>query len=37
MTDIEPEMAAYPVQMQLEAYNARNIESFMQWWAEDCA
>ncbi|WP_234624729.1 nuclear transport factor 2 family protein [Agrobacterium vitis] len=26
----------YPVQMQLEAYNARDIESFMQWWAEDC-
>ncbi|MCM2439403.1 SnoaL-like domain-containing protein [Agrobacterium vitis] len=22
--------------MQLEAYNARDIESFMQWWAEDC-
>jgi hypothetical protein len=24
------------VQQQLEAYNARDIEAFMQWWAEDC-
>lgn len=22
--------------MQLEAYNAKDIESFMQWWSEDC-
>lgn len=27
---------AHPVQMQLEAYNARDIDAFMQWWAEDC-
>lgn len=27
---------AYPVQMQLEAYNARDIDSFMRWWADDC-
>lgn len=27
---------AYPVEMQLRAYNARDIESFMPWWAEDC-
>lgn len=25
-----------PVQKQLEAYNARDIDAFMQWWAEDC-
>lgn len=30
------EDAAYPVQMQLEAYNARDIDAFMQWWADDC-
>jgi GNAT superfamily N-acetyltransferase len=26
----------YPVQMQLEAYNARDIDAFMRWWAVDC-
>jgi hypothetical protein len=26
----------YPVQMQLEAYNARDIDNFMRWWADDC-
>ena len=26
----------FPVQQQLEAYNARDIDAFMQWWAEDC-
>ena len=25
-----------PVQKQLEAYNARDIEAFMPWWASDC-
>ena len=25
-----------PVQKQLEAYNARDIDAFMQWWADDC-
>jgi hypothetical protein len=25
-----------PVQKQLEAYNARNIDAFMEWWADDC-
>lgn len=25
-----------PVQKQLEAYNARDIDAFMSWWAEDC-
>lgn len=27
---------AYPVRMQLQAYNARDIDSFMRWWADDC-
>lgn len=27
---------AYPVQMQLKAYNARDIDAFMLWWSEDC-
>lgn len=27
---------SYPVQMQLEAYNCRDIEAFMRWWASDC-
>lgn len=26
----------FPVQQQLEAYNARDIDAFMQWWADDC-
>jgi GNAT superfamily N-acetyltransferase len=25
-----------PVQKQLDAYNARDIDAFMAWWAEDC-
>ncbi|MCQ1780399.1 nuclear transport factor 2 family protein [Neorhizobium galegae] len=25
-----------PVQKQLEAYNARDIDAFMLWWALDC-
>jgi GNAT superfamily N-acetyltransferase len=25
-----------PVKKQLEAYNARDIDAFMQWWADDC-
>jgi N-acetylglutamate synthase-like GNAT family acetyltransferase len=31
--DAETEL---PVQKQLEAYNARDIDAFMQWWADDC-
>ncbi len=27
---------ALPVQKQLDAYNARDIDAFMPWWAEDC-
>ena len=26
-----------PVEKQLEAYNARDIDAFMQWWTEDCS
>jgi hypothetical protein len=26
----------FPVQKQLEAYNARDIDAFMLWWADDC-
>ena len=26
----------YCVQQQLEAYNARDIDAFMHWWAEGC-
>ncbi|CAG9266924.1 nuclear transport factor 2 family protein [Paraburkholderia unamae] len=26
----------FPVQQQLHAYNARDVDSFMQWWANDC-
>jgi hypothetical protein len=28
--------AELPVQKQHEAYNACDIEAFIQWWAEDC-
>lgn len=33
---MDPTAPAYPVQRQLDAYNARDIEAFMAWWAEDC-
>jgi putative hydrolase of HD superfamily len=33
---MKPTDPAYPVQMQLEAYNARDIDTFMPWWADDC-
>lgn len=33
MPDID---ATAPVQAQLDAYNARDIEAFMRCWAEDC-
>lgn len=36
MTSIAPTDSAYPVQMQLEAYNARDIDAFMLWWADNC-
>jgi hypothetical protein len=28
--------AELPVQKQLEAYNARDIDAFMEWWSDDC-
>jgi hypothetical protein len=31
-----PTEVEFPVQKQLEAYNARDIDAFMQWWADDC-
>lgn len=36
MEDDESSHPAHCVQQQLEAYNARDIDAFMQWWAEDC-
>ncbi|WP_145145624.1 nuclear transport factor 2 family protein [Roseomonas gilardii] len=36
MTSIQPTDPAYPVHMQLAAYNARDIDAFMPWWADDC-
>ena len=36
MTSIAPTDPAYPVHMQLEAYNARDIDAFMPWWADNC-
>lgn len=33
---MSPAETAYPVQQQLEAYNRRDINGFMGWWAEDC-
>lgn len=36
MNGIPPDEITKPVQMQLEAYNRRDIDSFMQWWADDC-
>jgi predicted N-acetyltransferase YhbS len=34
--DNERTQAALPVQKQLDAYNARDIDAFMACWAEDC-
>ena len=31
-----PASIEFPVQQQLAAYNARDIDVFMQWWADDC-
>ncbi|MBX9989764.1 nuclear transport factor 2 family protein [Phreatobacter oligotrophus] len=33
---LQPYDPAYPVHMQLAAYNARDIDAFMPWWADDC-
>ncbi len=36
MSSRQPTDPAYPVEMQLAAYNARDIDAFMPWWAENC-
>jgi hypothetical protein len=36
MTSTRPNDIAQPVQMQLEVYNARDIDAFMRWWADNC-
>ncbi|MFZ6765021.1 nuclear transport factor 2 family protein [Pseudoroseomonas sp. WGS1072] len=36
MTRMQPTDLAYPVHMQLEAYNAHDIDAFMPWWADNC-
>lgn len=36
MSGSQADEAAYPVEMQLKAYNARDIDAFMEWWAADC-
>ena len=36
MNDHEFADVARPVREQLDAYNARDIDAFMRWWADDC-
>lgn len=36
MDDADTTDVTIPVQRQLEAYNARDIDAFMRWWADDC-
>ncbi len=36
MSKLLRSQAEIPVQGQLDAYNARDIDDFMQWWADDC-
>jgi len=36
MTEPSAAETELPVQKQLDAYNARDIDAFMAWWAEDC-
>lgn len=36
MRDHDPAQPEFPVQQQLDAYNARDIAAFMRWWADDC-
>ena len=33
---IVPTDAEHPVQKQLDGYNARDIDAFMEWWSDDC-
>ncbi len=37
MNSGDPTDPTHPVQRQLDAYNARDIDAFMACWAEDCA
>lgn len=37
MSKLLRSQAELPVQGQLDAYNARDIDAFMQWWTDDCA
>jgi hypothetical protein len=36
MSKLASEEVVHPIQKQLEAYNARDIDAFMAWWAPDC-
>jgi len=36
MTNASAGQIEFPVQKQLEAYNGREIDGFMTWWANDC-
>ncbi len=36
MSEDLSEAVVHPVRMQLAAYNARDIDAFMAWWAPDC-
>ena len=36
-TPPNPPDVTLPVRKQLEAYNARDIDAFMKWWADDCS
>lgn len=36
MTSQGGEAIAHPVRMQLEAYNRKDIDDFLRWWAPDC-
>ena len=33
---LDSDSVEFPVEQQLLAYNARDIDAFMQWWADDC-
>jgi hypothetical protein len=35
MRDAQTADAVLPIQEQLEAYNARDIDAFMRWWADE--
>ncbi|QGZ57388.1 nuclear transport factor 2 family protein [Paraburkholderia acidiphila] len=35
-TNAAADSPEFPVQQQLDAYNARDIDAFMKWWADDC-